>query len=113
RPMHRLRHLREALRPRPCRHSRAAARPWPWRAGTQPRGSCGMIGPLIGEHRRLSMEAHGWLGAHKWLLLRRTSQIAVMALFMLGPIAGIWLARGNFASSEILGALRLTDPYIL
>lgn len=72
-----------------------------------------MIGPLIGEHRRLSLAAHGWFGAHRWWLMRRTSQIAVMALFMLGPWAGIWLARGNFASSEILGVLRLTDPYIL
>ncbi|MDO5705175.1 MAG: quinol dehydrogenase ferredoxin subunit NapH, partial [Paracoccus sp. (in: a-proteobacteria)] len=51
--------------------------------------------------------------AHKWWLLRRISQIAVMALFMLGPWAGIWLARGNFAASEIGGVVPLADPYIL
>ena len=72
-----------------------------------------MIGPLILDARRQSLQARGWLRTHKWWLLRRTSQIAVMALFMLGPIAGLWLANGNFASSDIFGAIRLTDPYIL
>lgn len=36
----------------------------------------------------------------------------MLLLFLLGPWAGIWLARGNLASSEILGVLLLTDPYI-
>ena len=67
----------------------------------------------ISDSRRLRVNAHGVLRAHKWWLLRRISQIAVMALFMLGPWAGIWLARGNFASSEIGGVVPLSDPYIL
>lgn len=36
----------------------------------------------------------------------------MLLLFLLGPWAGIWLARGNFASSEILGTLPLSDPYV-
>ena len=36
-----------------------------------------------------AIAARGWLRAHKWLLLRRASQITVMALFLLGPLAGL------------------------
>ena len=71
-----------------------------------------MIGPLILDARRQSLAARGWLRSHKWWLLRRFSQIAVMALFMAGPWAGIWIAHGNFGSSEILGVLPLSDPYM-
>ena len=59
------------------------------------------------------MAARGWLAAHKWWLLRRASQITALALFMAGPWLGIWWVRGNFASSDILGVLRLSDPFIL
>lgn len=31
----------------------------------------------------------GWLKAHKWLILRRSSQLGLLALFLLGPVAGI------------------------
>lgn len=72
-----------------------------------------MIGRLDLDARQQSVAARGWLRSHKWWLLRRSSQIAAMGVFMLGPWAGIWLVRGNFASSEILGVLALSDPYIL
>ncbi len=68
---------------------------------------------LISENRRLGVEAHGVLRAHKWWFLRRMTQIGLLALFAIGPAYGIWLARGNFASSEILGVLPLSDPYML
>ncbi|MFC0340825.1 quinol dehydrogenase ferredoxin subunit NapH [Paracoccus niistensis] len=72
-----------------------------------------MIGRLDLDARRQSVAARGWWRSHKWWLLRRTSQVAVMAVFMLGPWLGIWLVRGNFASSDIMGVLPLSDPYIL
>lgn len=72
-----------------------------------------MIGRLDLDARRQSVAARGWLRSHKWWLLRRSSQISTMAVFMLGPWAGIWLVKGNFASSDILGVLPLSDPYIL
>lgn len=72
-----------------------------------------MIGRLDLDARRQSVAARGWWRSHKWWLLRRLSQVAVMAVFMLGPWAGIWLVKGNFASSDILGVLPLSDPYIL
>jgi len=55
----------------------------------------------------------GWLRAYKWLLLRRLSQIGFLGLFLLGPLAGIWLVQGNLTSSMTLDLLPLTDPYVL
>lgn len=72
-----------------------------------------MIGWWISDSRRLGVQAHGLLRAHKWWLLRRISQLSVLGLFVLGPMAGIWIARGNFAASEIGGVVTLGDPYIV
>ncbi len=54
-----------------------------------------------------------WWLRQRWLLLRRMSQFAVLALFLLGPLAGIWLIKGSLNSSLTLGVLPLTDPFIL
>ncbi len=55
----------------------------------------------------------GWWRAHRWLVLRRASQLGVLVLFLLGPWAGIWIVKGNIASSLTLEVLPLTDPYVL
>ncbi len=55
----------------------------------------------------------GWLRAHKWLLLRRFSQLALLGLFLLGPLVGIWVVKGNLTSSLTLETLPLTDPFVL
>ena len=55
----------------------------------------------------------GWLKANQWLLLRRFSQLSILGLFLLGPLAGIWIVKGNLASSVTLEVLPLTDPYVL
>ena len=60
-----------------------------------------------------AIASKGWLAAHKWLLLRRFSQLAVLALFLSGPWLGIWIVKGNIASSLTLEVLPLSDPYIL
>jgi ferredoxin-type protein NapH len=49
----------------------------------------------------------------KYLVLRRASQLAIIALFLLGPLAGIWIVKGNLNFSYTLNALPLTDPYVL
>lgn len=54
----------------------------------------------------------GWWKAHQWLLLRRISQLGILALFLLGPLASIWIVKGNIASSLTLDVLPLTDPYL-
>jgi ferredoxin-type protein NapH len=62
-----------------------------------------------GEAQRMK----GWWLAHRFLLLRRASQFGILALFLLGPLAGIWLVKGNLASSLTLDTLPLTDPFVL
>lgn len=55
----------------------------------------------------------GWLKANEWLLLRRASQLSILGIFLLGPLAGIWIVKGNLASSLTMNFLPLTDPYVL
>ncbi len=55
----------------------------------------------------------GWLGAHKWLLLRRITQLSILALFLAGPLFGWWIVKGNMASSLTLDILPLSDPYVM
>ncbi len=60
-----------------------------------------------------AVQSKGWYKSHQWLLLRRLCQLSILSLFLLGPIAGIWLIKGNLASSMILGTVPLSDPYLL
>jgi len=60
-----------------------------------------------------AVDKKGWLMAHKWLIARRVSQIGILALFMLGPLAGIWIVKGNLSGSMTLDVLPLTDPFLL
>ena len=62
---------------------------------------------------RDAIQLKGWLGAHRWLLLRRLSQFGFLGLFLLGPLYGVWIVKGNLASSLTLDVLPLTDPYVL
>lgn len=57
--------------------------------------------------------SRGWLARHRWLLLRRSVQFGILALFLIGPLAGVWLVEGTLAASLTLGVLPLTDPLIL
>lgn len=59
-----------------------------------------------------AIAAKGWLLAHRWLLTRRLSQLTVLTLFLLGPVAGVWLVKGNLNYSETLGVLPLTDFFV-
>ncbi len=49
----------------------------------------------------------------RFLLARRLTQAGILGLFLLGPWAGVWLVKGNLASSLTLGTLPLTDPFVL
>ncbi|MCC7484142.1 MAG: quinol dehydrogenase ferredoxin subunit NapH [Burkholderiales bacterium] len=60
-----------------------------------------------------SVASKGRVGANRWLLARRLVQIGILALFMAGPLAGVWIVKGNLASSLTLDVLPLTDPYTL
>jgi ferredoxin-type protein NapH len=54
----------------------------------------------------------GLWASSRFLLLRRTSQLFFLALFLSGPLFGFWIAKGTLASSMTLGVLPLTDPFI-
>jgi len=60
-----------------------------------------------------AVRAKGWWKAHQWLLLRRLSQVSILGLFLLGPLAGIWIVKGNLSASLTLGVLPLSDPFVL
>lgn len=62
---------------------------------------------------REAVEAKGWWGAHRWLLLRRTSQLGILALFLAGPWLGWWLVKGNLNYSLTLNTVPLADPLVL
>ena len=60
-----------------------------------------------------AVRAKGWLAAHQWLLARRATQFAVLALFLAGPWLGYWIVKGNLNYSLTLGVMPLADPYVL
>lgn len=62
---------------------------------------------------REAVEAKGWWGAHRWLLLRRASQLGILALFLAGPWLGWWLVKGNLNYSLTLNTVPLADPLVL
>jgi ferredoxin-type protein NapH len=55
----------------------------------------------------------GGIGAHRYLILRRISQLAILGLFLAGPLLGVWIVKGNIASSLTLGVVPLTDPLVV
>ncbi len=59
-----------------------------------------------------AIAAKGWLAAHRWLIARRVTQIAIVAMFLSGPWAGIWILKGNIASSSLLDTVPMTDPLL-
>lgn len=69
----------------------------------------------VGHKKRIGAEAveeKGWWRAHQWLILRRLSQFSILGLFLLGPLAGLWVVKGNLNYSYTLDFLPLTDPYV-
>lgn len=63
--------------------------------------------------RTAAARAKGRWRAWRWWLLRRAAQLGLLAVFLLGPWAGIWWVQGTLASSLWFGGLLpLTDPYV-
>jgi ferredoxin-type protein NapH len=68
------------------------------------------------DKRRPGQEAiakKGWMQSYKWLFWRRVSQCALLGLFLVGPLLGIWIVKGTLSASEFLGFLPMTDPLIM
>lgn len=60
-----------------------------------------------------ALAAKGWWRTNGWLVARRATQVGILGLFLAGPWFGVWVVKGNLASSLTLGVLPLTDPYVL
>ena len=60
-----------------------------------------------------AIRVKGWFAAHRYLILRRISQLGILALFLAGPWFGVWIVKGNIASSLTLDVLPLSDPLLL
>jgi len=60
-----------------------------------------------------ALRSKGPWAARRWLLLRRCSQLLVLALFLSGPWFGLWIAKGNLTASLTFDLLPLTDPFVL
>jgi hypothetical protein len=60
-----------------------------------------------------AIEVKGWWQSHRFLALRRLSQITILLLFLVGPWFGWWLVKGNLNYSLTLGVLPLADPLVL
>ncbi len=61
---------------------------------------------------QVAIQEKGIVRAHRWLILRRISQLMVLGLFLSGPWFGLWVFKGNLSSSIFLDTVPLTDPYI-
>lgn len=60
-----------------------------------------------------AIASKGWWRAHRWLVLRRTTQLSLLALFLAGPWLGWWLVQGNLNYSLTLHTLPLADPLVM
>lgn len=73
-----------------------------------------------GREARIAL---GWWYSHRFLILRRLTQLLILSLFLLGPLFGLWwledgsrsvpILRGNYSSSMLMDTLPLTDPLVL
>lgn len=61
---------------------------------------------------RATAARYGWWTAHRLLVLRRIAQLGFLAVFLTGPLFGVWIAKGTLASSLTFDVLPLTDPLI-
>jgi ferredoxin-type protein NapH len=48
---------------------------------------------------------------HRYLLLRRTTQVGILVLFWLGAKGHLGVLTGNLSSSRLLGTIPMSDPY--
>ncbi len=50
---------------------------------------------------------------NKYLILRRMTQLSIIALFVFGNRWHVNLLQGNLSSAEVVGSINLSDPYSL
>lgn len=58
-------------------------------------------------------ERRSGLSRHRFLILRRFVQFAILFFFVSGPALGVWILKGNYSSSQFLDTIPMTDPLTL
>ena len=66
----------------------------------------------IEELGREALRKKGFWGAYRWLILRRLTQIAILALFIIGPVGGVWILKGNLSGSWLLEKIPMVEPFV-
>lgn len=66
---------------------------------------------LAKDAGKAAVQSLGWWKAHRFLLLRRFTQVAIIVLFMAGPTIGVF--KGNLSSSTLFDVIPFTDPLLL
>lgn len=95
-------------------HTGQAARPAPRQPTVRPRAKAPAPGMRGGKlPGKEAIEVKGWLRAHKWLLLRRCSQLGILLLFLIGPWFNLWILKGNLSASLLLDTIPLNDPFVM
>ncbi len=52
-----------------------------------------------------------YLYKHRFLILRRVTQVSIMALYIAGNLYGLKVLQGNLSSSKLFDFIPLADPY--
>jgi len=66
---------------------------------------------LAKDAGKAAVQSLGWWKAHRFLLLRRFTQLAIIGLFIAGPVIGVF--KGNLSSSTLFDVVPFTDPLLL
>ncbi|SDH50255.1 quinol dehydrogenase ferredoxin subunit NapH [Propionivibrio dicarboxylicus] len=62
---------------------------------------------------RGQVSSRSLLARSRWLLARRLCQLGLLALFLIGPLLGVWIIKGNLSASLLFDQIPLTDPLLL
>jgi len=62
---------------------------------------------------RAQAPARPLLARSRWLIARRVCQTGFLALFLVGPLLGVWVLKGNLSASLLFDQIPLTDPMLL
>lgn len=68
---------------------------------------------LLKEAGKEAIEKLGWWQAHRFLILRRLSQLSIVLMFLSGPFWNVWILKGNYSSSLFFDLIPLSDPLIV
>ena len=61
---------------------------------------------------REALAAKGVWASTRFLIMRRVAQLLFLALFLTGPLLGVWVTKGTLASSMTFNLLPLTDGFV-